>query len=440
MSPSQPYVTAYTSPTVAQVLLLYLAREGVTTIFGVPGGGVANLLVELKNQRDRFKYVVCRHETGAAYIADGYFRASGILGVVVVTSGPGATNALTGAMTAQNDGSGLLVLSGEVSEQYFGKGYLQEGLDSDLDVHAIYKASAAYSAELSDQSEVQTLLEQALRDALSIPRGTAHLSLPNNVAAESVPTIQIPNSPASYRTVASGADRDFVHRTAAALVACKRPLIFLGSGCRDALRDDDTLDRLVVFAERHAIPVITTPDGKGVFPEGHPLSLRVYGFASNTWGPQWMQQQPTPYDGLLAIATSLRGLSSNNFNPMLIPGGGPFIQVGLDQQAIGRSFPVTLGIVAEAGAFIRELGSPELMMKFPAGSGRRPGSPDSGGCHQAALAVLQSATVRVQCVADRAGRHGADSASHAARRQSDLPRCGQLRGVGHPLLHDRSAA
>jgi thiamine pyrophosphate-dependent acetolactate synthase large subunit-like protein len=128
MPAPQPYVTAYSNQTVAQVLLLYLGREGVTTIFGVPGGGVANLLVELKDQRQRFEYVVCRHETGAAYIADGYYRAAGILGVVVVTSGSGATNALTGAMTAQNDGSGLLVISGEVSQQYFSKGYLQEGV------------------------------------------------------------------------------------------------------------------------------------------------------------------------------------------------------------------------------------------------------------------------------------------------------------------------
>ena len=254
MSVAQPYVTAYTNQTVAQVLLLYLAREGVTTIFGVPGGGVANLLVELKNQRNRFRYVVCRHETGAAYIADGYFRASGIIGVVVVTSGPGATNALTGAMTAQNDGSGLLVVSGEVSEQYFGKGYLQEGLDSDLDVHAIYKAAAGYSADLSDQSEVQTLLEQALRDALGIPRGTAHLSLPNNVAAEIVTTPQPPPLAAQphdpdpeqpgqlpHRAVRrrSGAG----HQAAPQLLACKRPLIFVGSGCRDALRDTATLER-----------------------------------------------------------------------------------------------------------------------------------------------------------------------------------------------------
>jgi acetolactate synthase-1/2/3 large subunit len=154
------------------------------------------------------------------------------------------------------------------------------------------------------------------------------------------------------------------------LLACQRPLIFLGSGCRDALRDKSTLDALVVFAERYAIPVMTTADGKGVFPENHPLSLRVYGFSSCTWPAMWMQQTPTPYDGLLVIGTSMHGLSSNNWNPMLVPsataaGGGVFIQVDLNQQAIGRSFPVTSGVVAEAGAFMRTLADPELLMKFP---------------------------------------------------------------------------
>jgi acetolactate synthase I/II/III large subunit len=98
--PAPPYVTPYSNQTVGQVLLLYLGREGVTTIFGIPGGGLANFLVELKNQRDRFDFVVCRHETGAAYIANGYARATGGLGVVAVTTGPGATNAVTGVMTA----------------------------------------------------------------------------------------------------------------------------------------------------------------------------------------------------------------------------------------------------------------------------------------------------------------------------------------------------
>ncbi len=373
--PSPPYVTPFTNQTVAQVLLRYLSLEGVEKVFGIPGGGLANLLVEFKKQRKKVEYIICRQETGAAYIADGYSRATGKLAVVMVTSGPGATNALTGAMNAQNDGTPMLVITGEVNEQYFGKGYLQEGLDSGLDIGAIYKAASCYSANLSDESEVQTLIEQALRDVLNIPRGMAHLSVPNNVSTEIVttpqpapnppsPTIYVPNSPANYRATPACAPRSQVHLAMQQLLACHRPLIFLGSGCRDALRDRSTLDALVIFAERYVIPVMTTPDGKGVFPESHPLSLRVYGFASNTWAPMWMQQQPVPYDGLLVLATSLRGLSANNWNPILVPkNNGPFIQVDLQQQAIARSFPVTMGIVGEVGAFIRDM--EELLPQFP---------------------------------------------------------------------------
>ncbi|MEP7309498.1 MAG: thiamine pyrophosphate-binding protein [Acidobacteriota bacterium] len=372
--PSPPYLTSVTNETVAQILLRYLALEGVVKVFGIPGGGLANLLVEFKNQRNTVDYVVCRHETGAAYIADGYYRATGKLGVVMVTSGPGATNALTGAMNAQNDGSAMLVITGEVNEQYFGKGYLQEGLDAELDVNAIFKAAASYTAELTDQSEVQTLIEQALRNAMSTPRGMAHISVPNNVSLEMVttpqpagtppsPTVAMPSSPTNYRATPAAAPRGQLRTAMEQLLACKRPLIFLGSGCREALRDPTTLDTLVIIAERYAIPIMTTADGKGVFPESHPLSLRVYGFASNTWAPMWMEQQAVPYDGLLVLGTGLRGLSSNNWSPILVPAhNGPFIQVDLEQQAIGRSFPVTMGIVGEVGAAIRELGGllPEL--------------------------------------------------------------------------------
>jgi acetolactate synthase I/II/III large subunit len=361
------YVTPYTNKTVAQVLLLYLQLEGVNKIFGVPGGGLANLLVELKNQRQAFDYIVCRHETGAAYIADGYFRATGRLGVVMTTSGPGATNALTGAMTAQNDDTGMLVITGEPNEQYFGKGYLQEGVDTDLDIQAIYKAASCYTALLTDQSEVQTLVEQALRDALSIPRGMAHIGVANNVSTEIVttpqppptppsPMIYLPKTPANYRATPAGVSQALVEQALQQFMGCQRPVIFLGSGCRDALRDSAILDRLVIFTERYGIPVMTTPDGKGVFPEINPFSLRVFGCANNTWAPAWMTQQGTPYDGILVLATSLRGLSSNNFSPMLVPANsGPFIQVDLDHKAIGRSYPTTLGIVGEVGAFIRQM-------------------------------------------------------------------------------------
>jgi acetolactate synthase-1/2/3 large subunit len=362
-----PSASAAAIGTVGQALLGYLALEGVDTVFGIPGGALSNLLVEFKNQRDKFTYIVCRQETGAAYIADGYYRTTGKLGVVMVTSGPGATNALTGTMNAEAGGSALLNITGEVAEQFFGKGYLQEGADLDLDITAIYRAATAYSVELVDQSDFQTLIQQALRDALSVPRRAVHITLPNNLPTETFnPPITMPAHPSTYRTVPHGVSTDLVRQSLELLLAAKRPLIFLGSGSRDALRDATTFAALTNFVKRYGIPVITTPDAKGVYPESDEFSLRVYGCASCQWPAKWMTQsasQPAPaYDGLLVLGTGLRGLSTNNFNPILIP-HGPFIQVDLDQHAIGRAFPLTLGVVGELGAFIRE--ADKLSADFP---------------------------------------------------------------------------
>ncbi len=340
---------------VGQTLLRYLALEGVDKVFGVPGGGLANLLVVFKDERAKVEYIVCRQETGAAYIADGYYRTTGKLGVVMVTSGPGATNALTGTMSAQSGGSAMLTITGEVAEAYLGKGYLQEGMDTGLNIDAIYTAATATSAVIVDASDFQTLFEQALRDALSIPRHAVHISMPNNVSAEPVPNLVMPKSPASYRATPQGAPRELACQTLKMLLSASKPLVFLGSGSREALRNPATLSDLTFLLERYGIPVMTTADGKGVFPETHELSLRNYGFSSCMWPSQWMAPKDgAPYDGLLVIGSALRGLATNNWNAILLP-KGPFIQVDLDQTVIGRSMPITLGVVAEAGAFIREM-------------------------------------------------------------------------------------
>ncbi|ULQ57684.1 thiamine pyrophosphate-binding protein [Flavihumibacter rivuli] len=345
-------------PTVAAGILHYLAIEQVDHVFGIPGGGLANLLVAFKDNRDKFKYIVCRQETGAAYIADGYYRASGKLGVVMVTTGPGATNALTGVMNAQNDGSAMLLITGEVNESFFGLGYLQEGTDSKLNIDGIYASALGFTAMVTAGSNLEAILKQALRDAFSVPRNAVHLSIPNDVTVSPIPSPHFASSPASYRAEPKGVALEEVENALGAITNCKRPLIMLGNGCRQALSDPATLAALVKFAETYAIPVMTTADGKGIFPESHDLSLRVYGIASCEWPYYWLNaaQGEDPYDGIMVIGSSLGELATNKWLPMLLPANnGPFIQVDMSQAVIGRSFPVTHGIVGEAGAFIRSM-------------------------------------------------------------------------------------
>lgn len=359
VQPGRSYVTRVQGETVGQLLLRYLKLENVRYIFGIPGGGLAYLLDVLKDDREQFQYVICRQETGAAYLADGYHRVTGNLGVVMVTTGPGATNALTGAMNAQNDGSAMLVITGEVDEQYYGKGYLQEGVDAGLNINAIYTAATNYSSTISSQANFQTLLTQALRDAQSIPRRAVHLSMPVNVTQEVVADIAIPAAVENYRAMPQSVPTNAIEQALQVLLAAKRPLIFLGNGCRQAFGDQER-SQLLTFVERYGIPVMTTADAKGVFPETHPLSFRVYGFSSCLWAQYYLdparmeEPEAPPYDALLVLASSLNDLATNKWNPMLVP-NGPLIQIDLDQSAIARAFHVALGIVGEVGAAVREL-------------------------------------------------------------------------------------
>ncbi|MDB5904046.1 MAG: thiamine pyrophosphate-binding protein [Betaproteobacteria bacterium] len=361
MTPHTPALpaTQLDGQTVAQLLLRYLALEGVDTLFGIPGAAVMHLLAELKNQRDKFRYVVARQETGAAYIADGYARVSGKLGVVLVTSGPGATNALTGTMNAQNSGVSLLTITGEVAERYYGMGYLQEGTDASLNIDAVYGNASGYSVIVTNESNFQTLFTQALRDALGLPHRAAHISLPDDVAATPVASVRFPNAAHNYRARPHGADPHQVQLAFQRLAGVARPLIFLGSGVREVLQGE----RLASFTrmiERFAIPVMTTPDAKAIFPESHPMSLRCFGMAYCEWSKDYLlpsrvdPKLPDGYDSLLVLGTQLGGFSTNKWDPALLPRES-LVQVDLDQTVIGRVFPLDFGAVAELGAFIDEL-------------------------------------------------------------------------------------
>ncbi len=338
--------------TVGNELLHYLKLEKVTHVFQVPGAGCMHILAYLASQQDKFASVICRHESGAAYMADGYYRATGNLGVVLVTSGPGATNALTGVMNANNDGSAVLLISGEISQQFFGLGSLQEGEDTDLDVNALFAASTAYSAIIEEPMEAGTLLKAALRTALSLPRKAAHLSIPDNVTAETIPNIVFSHSPSQYRASHNSVTDWEILPVLGALAKAKRPAIFIGNGCRGLTSEG--VQALINVAEYYGVPIISTPDGKGIFPESHDLSMRVFGCASSIWPYYWLNANPgeDPFDFMLVIGSSLGGLATMNFSQMLMPGNGAFYQVDVNPAIIGRCYPLKLGIVGEAGSFI----------------------------------------------------------------------------------------
>ena len=366
--------TAPALPSVGEALLHFLKMEanndGVVYLFGVPGGGIMHLLDLIKDRRDEFKYIVCRHETGAAYMADGYYRATGKPGVVLVTTGPGATNALTGIMNANNDGSPMILISGEVSQEFLGMGYLQEGEDAKISINAIFSAATKYSAIVSSELSAVSIFKQAFRDIFVLPSQAVHLSLPDNITSVPLKVNNLPASKERYRTKQHFVNKNDVMEVLEVLSNAKRPLIFLGNGCRGAMNyhaGDEMPDRdenhegenhlyeFMKFVEAWAIPVMTTPDGKGVFPERHELSLRVFGVANCIWPYYYMHagKDEAPYDAIVVIGSSLGDLATSKWYPDLMPSNGMFYQVDISPEVIGRSYPLKKGIVAEAGAFVQ---------------------------------------------------------------------------------------
>ncbi|MEM7416333.1 MAG: thiamine pyrophosphate-binding protein [Gemmatimonadota bacterium] len=340
----------------SQMFLDYLAIEGVDTVFGIPGGGLIPFLVSLKNRGKEFRFVLARQESGALFAADGYSRVRGKLGVGMVTSGPGALNALNGMVNANDSHSPVLLVTGELELDLVGKGYIQEGLGADLDIPMIYKGATQYSALCSDIQNFQTQLEHALRVSRTYPSYGTHLTVPNGVSGEPQPDgFVIPTSSSAYRpTQHMAAPRAEAQTILDNLLGADKPLIFLGNGCRRPLLgaesgDQGRLQKLIDVCERFALPVMTTPDGKGIFPETHPLSLRHFGKASCPWPAHYMTDPP--HDALLTLGASLHDLDTERWNPALKP-KGPFMQVDLDTNVIGRGYPIELGVVSEVGAMV----------------------------------------------------------------------------------------
>jgi acetolactate synthase-1/2/3 large subunit len=405
-----------TGLTVAQLLLEYLKLEGATTIFGIPGGALIYIMEELKKQDATFDFVVCRQESGAAYMAHGYAWAGGGLGVVLTTSGPAATNALTGSVNADAACCPLLTITGEVPEKAFGKGYLQEGIDAALDIDTIYRNAVSYSAVISSESNAATLVEQALRVARSQPSRAAHLSIPNDVAGTCVTdptnktnqyTIWFPSSPSRYRTAPDGTDADAVEEAFRDLAGATRPLLFLGNGARLALSDSDRMTRFTQLVNDWALPVVSSPDAKGIFPETSDLSLRNYGLCACAWPDVYMAPgTPDQFDALMVLGSSLGELATtvvyaDQYSKNLLP-TEHFIHVDLDETMIGRNFPVTRGIVGDVGATIDAL--------LAAAEGKEPDQ----AATTARLELIASIKATTSPFADPEGRASIGTPTHPA--------------------------
>ncbi len=252
----------------AEILIDGLIQEGVKTIFGYPGGVLIPVFDVLYSTRE-IKFILTRHEQGAAHAADGFARATGKTGVCIVTSGPGATNAITGIATAKLDSIPMVVISGQVSTKNIGTDAFQE-----TDMSGLTRSICKHNYLVNHVEELPHILKEAFYIANSGRPGPVSIDLPVDVVTADLPNYKYPVTVdlPGYKPVVKGHINQ-IKKLADAIKDAERPLLYTGGGIISSSAHNDLLQ----FISKTNIPAITTLMGLGSIPHDHPCFVGMPG-------------------------------------------------------------------------------------------------------------------------------------------------------------------
>jgi acetolactate synthase I/II/III large subunit len=282
----------------ATLIVSYLEAIGVEYVFGVPGGAIEPLYnaLAVSMRRGGPRPVLARHEAGAAFMADGYARETGRLGVCVATSGPGATNLLTGVACAYDNGVPLLAITGQPSLPLFGKRALQESACTGVNTVGMFRHCTRYSTLVSHADQLENKLVNALMRASQLPHGPVHLSIPVDLLRTQIEQRLSPEGLKGLLVKPSMIDEDAVRSLFKLVQDSRKTVLIIGGGCGEAI------DALMHFCELTDSSFVTTPDAKGLVQPHHPLYRGVFGFAGHMSAHKALRDG---VDLVLAIGTSL---------------------------------------------------------------------------------------------------------------------------------------
>ncbi|MFI5891740.1 thiamine pyrophosphate-binding protein [Actinoplanes sp. NPDC051513] len=325
--------------TVADNLVAQLEAYGVEYVFGTCGHTNIALLDAIG--RSSIEFVIARHEQTAAHAADGYARATGKPGVLLMHVGPGMMNAVTGVATAALDSVPLVAISGDIPSYLYGRHPHQEvNLHNDADQAAIYRPFVKRAWQVHRAEDLARFTERAFWTATSGRPGAVLLNVPMDVFSRTLPQASTPLPVQVTKPALEAADAE---RIAAMLAGAERPLIYIGGGLGGA----DGRQSLKELAEHLDIPVAHSLMAKGALPDHHPLVLGMTGF----WGLELTNDYARKADVVLAIATRFAETDASSWNPAYTWSFPPskLIQIDIDPAEIGRNYPVEIGAVADAG-------------------------------------------------------------------------------------------
>jgi acetolactate synthase-1/2/3 large subunit len=339
---AKPDFQTSTAPkTGADLLIDLLINEGVDTLFGYPGGAVLPIYDAIYRARGNIKHVLFRHEQGSIHAAEGYARITGKPGVVIATSGPGATNLVTGITDAMMDSLPLVIFTGQVARGVIGTDAFQEA-----DVMAITTPITKHNYQVQDIADLPRMVKEAFHIASTGRPGPVLIDIPKDISAGEL--FEIPeegtiNLPGYQPTTKPNPLQ--IKKLAEAITKSKKPVILAGAGILHGKASAE----LTAFAEKHKIPVVTTLLGLGTFPANNPLSLGMGGMHGTYAANMAM------YESDLLINIGARFDDRLTGNLKHFAPNAKVAHIDIDPAEIGKNVPTNIPIVSDSKEALVEL-------------------------------------------------------------------------------------
>lgn len=338
--------------TMSDLIVEYLERFGVEYVFGIPGTPLGPLFDALARSERRGgpRAVLTRHEAGAAFIADGYARESGRIGVCCSTTGPGATNLITGVASAYAEQVPMLVLTPQTKIPEFSFGCFQDSSRDGVDIMGMFDHCTRYNSMVTHPNQLERKLAAALTTALGIPRGPAHLSIPYDIFAADAPgPASFPGLPGLLPLRETTVDRAALERLGddvlRVLKGGGKIVLLVG---RNGIGHGDEISR---FAEMAGAELVTTPRGKAAINPYHPLARGVFGCAGHASARRALSDDTVEL--ILAVGTNLGEWSTSRWDPILM--NDRMIHIHNDRKCFVRSPMARLHVEGAIGEVFARL-------------------------------------------------------------------------------------
>lgn len=321
----------------AQIIVEVLLEQGVDTVFGYPGGSVLNIYDALYEYRDRINHILTAHEQGASHAADGYARASGKTGVVFATSGPGATNLVTGIATAYMDSIPMVAITGNVGTDFLGRDSFQE-----VDITGVTLPVTKHNTIVKRIEDLAPALRDAFRIANTGRKGPVLVDVPKDITAA---VIDYEPCPPAVPEEMPSADPSQIDAAVEALLKSRRPVLYAGGGVISA----NASEQLAALAHKFDIPVANSIMGLGSFPQDDPLSLGMIGMH----GSLVANRAADECDVLIAVGARFSDRVAGNRRAFAA--SAKIIHIDIDPAEMGKNVAIDLPITGDAREILSRL-------------------------------------------------------------------------------------